>query len=162
MPVLHFKKILNQLQNNNVQYILVGGMAAIGYGMNYVTNDIDICYERSDKNIKSLVSALAAAKPKLRTSGGSIDFIFDEKTIKNGLNFTLDTPWGPLDLLGELQNLGGYKELIKNTVKMNFYGIKVPTIALDDLIKAKESAGRTKDKLHLLELKAIRQLTGKE
>lgn len=136
-------------------------MAAIGHGMNYATNDIDICYERSPANIKSLIAALISSKPKLRTPSGSIAFLFDEKTLKNGLNFTLDTDWGPIDLLGEIQDIGTYKDLMTSAVKIKFYNIMVDTISLDDLIRAKEIAGRTKDRLHLLELRAIREIKDK-
>lgn len=45
-----------------------------------------------------------------------------------------------------------------HAIKMDFYGLEVDVISLDDLIRAKRAAGRTKDKLHLLELEAIREI----
>lgn len=158
MPILQFEKIVQSLRDENVNYVLVGGMAAIGHGMNYITNDVDICYDRNNSNIKSLVHALSNSSPKLRTREGAIPFLFDELTIKKGLNFTLDTNWGPIDLLGELKDIGGYQELIVHAEEMEFYHVSVKVISLDDLIRAKEKAGRPKDQHHLMELKAIKKI----
>ena len=155
MPILDLKKIFGALAREGVKYLLVGGMAAIGHGMNYATDDLDICYDREIKNLKAIVKALTPSRPKLRTSSGAVPFIFDEKVLKNGLNFTLQTDWGNIDLLGELLNIGSYKNLLPNAVRYEFYNIDVDTLSLEDLIRAKKIAGRTKDKLHLLELEAI-------
>lgn len=158
MPILNLEKILKALEKEKVKFLLVGGMAAIGHGMNYVTDDVDICYQRDKGNIAALVRALRPANPRLRLPGGDLPFLFDEKTLKNGLNFTLQSDWGPIDLLGELQGVGNYDSLIAKAVKYEFYGVLSDTISLDELIKAKQIAGRTKDKLHLLELEAIREM----
>lgn len=158
MPILDLEKILKALEKEKVKFLLVGGIAAIGHGMNYVTDDVDICYQRDKENLTSLVKALKPAHPRLRLPGGDLPFLFDEKTLKNGLNFTLQSDWGPIDLLGELQGVGNYDFLIANAVQYEFYGVLSDTISLDELIRAKETAGRTKDKLHLLELEAIREM----
>lgn len=158
MMVSDFSEIIKAMEKEGVKYLLVGGIAAIGHGMTYTTNDIDICYERSKGNCEALVRALLPSRPMLRTPDGSLPFLFDEKTLMNGMNFTLDTDWGWIDLLGDLSGVGGYEELIPTAVKIEFYGVIVDTISLGDLIKAKQIAGRTKDKLHLLELEAIRKM----
>lgn len=160
MTTLLFKNLLESLFQQRVKFVLVGGLAAIAHGMNYITNDVDICYDRSATNLTALVKALQPAKPKLRTVSGPVDFLFDEKTLKNGMNFTLDTDWGPVDLLAELIGVGVYNDLLKGSLKVDFYGFVVNTISLNDLIRAKEIAGRTKDQLHLLELRAIQKIKG--
>lgn len=155
MPILEFEKILKALHKENVKFLLVGGMAGISHGMNYVTDDLDICYLRTAENLSALVKAIKPAKPELRTPEGNLPFLFDEKTLKNGLNFTLSTLWGSIDLLGELESVGQYKELVQKAIEVPFYGISTKVISLEDLIHAKQIAGRTKDKLHLLELEAL-------
>ena len=156
--ILDLEKILQAFQQEKVQYLLVGGMAAIGHGMNYVTDDLDICYARTPANLLALVKALKPAKPQLRTPDGELPFLFDEKTLKNGLNFTLSTLWGSVDLLGELESVGQYPDLLPKALDVSFYGITSKMISLNDLIQAKKIAGRTKDKLHLLELEALRDI----
>lgn len=162
MMVSSFEEVIEALHKEGVLYLLVGGIAAIGHGMTHSTNDIDICYERSAKNISKLVRALLPSKPKLRTPDGSLPFLFDEKTLKNGLNFTLDTDWGWVDLLGEVSGVGTYSDLISKAEKMIVGTISVNIISLTDLIRAKKAANRTKDKLHLLELEAIREIQQKK
>ncbi len=156
--LLDLQKILEALSTHHVKFILVGGLAGMGHGMNYVTEDLDVCYERSLENYEAIVKALSSAHPKLRTPGEDLPFLFDAVTLKNGLNFTFQTDWGPVDFLGELQGIGGYADLKPSAVDYSLFGISCPTISLDDLIRAKKIAGRTKDKLHLLELEAIREL----
>lgn len=158
MVITDFKKFFDVLQKSNVRYLIVGGVAAIGHGMAQTTTDVDICYERSKENIQSLVNSLRPGNPKLRVPGGNLSFLFDEKTIKNGLNFTLETDWGFIDLLGELSGVGQYSDLLPRAVDVVFYGHTIKTISLNDLIHAKQIAGRTKDKLHLLELEALRDI----
>jgi len=161
MMVSDFSEILNSLRKEGVRFVLVGGIAAIGHGMTHVTNDIDICYERSLQNIEALIKALQPSAPKLRTREGPIPFLFDAKAVKNGINFTLDTDWGWIDLLGEVSGVGDYLQLKDKSVKIEFYGYDVDIISLEDLIRAKKAANRTKDKLHLLELEAIREENAK-
>lgn len=160
MPILEIKKFLEALKREKVDFILVGGIAGIAHGMraNSLTNVVDICYRRTPQNYRALVNALKPVDPKLRTPDGTLPFLFDEKTLKNGLNFTLATDWGPIDLLGELTDIGNYDVLLPNAVPIEFYGMEVPTISLDELIKAKEKANRPKDQGHLQELKAIREI----
>ncbi len=158
MLVGNFRKFFQALVESNVQFLLVGGVAAIGHGMTHSTNDLDICHKRSPENLQCLVKALSPAHPKLRIPGGTVPFLFDEKTLSNGINFTLETDWGDIDLLGDVPGIGDYAKLLPRAVKTNFYGFQLDTISLDDLIKAKQTANRIKDKLHLLELEAIREI----
>ena len=162
MANLDLDRIFKALSENRVDFILVGGIAAIGHGMNYATVDVDLCYQRNKKNYQSLIKALEPSRPKLRTSGGPIPFLFDTKTIENGLNFTLDTDWGPIDLLAEIPGIGPYEKILPRVVEYELYGMKVKTMSLEDLIRSKKAAGRKKDQLHLLELEAIQEIQKKK
>lgn len=156
MAILDMKKLFQELHLHGVAFIVVGGAAGMAHGMNYLTDDLDICYERKNMNYSALVKTLTPAHPKLRTRDGAIPFLFDEKTLKNGLNFTLETDWGSIDLMGEVPGVGNYQRILPQSVEFEFYGTPVKTIALDQLIQAKQTAGREKDRLHLLQLEAIR------
>jgi hypothetical protein len=72
------------------------------------------------------------------------------------LNFTLDTDFGPLDLLGEATGGGTYDALVSHTVKLDLFGGPVLCVDLPTLIRLKRAAGRAKDILALAELEAIR------
>lgn len=64
--MIKFEKLITVLDQHQVHYIIIGGLAAVIHGSSYITNDLDICYERSDLNLKALVAALRPFQPRLR------------------------------------------------------------------------------------------------
>ena len=105
-----FGALLQLLVDAQVEFILIGGLAAAGHGLGLLTHDVDVVYRRSAENFDRLVRALAPIKPYLRGGGPDLPFRFDVKTLKMGLNFTLRTSLGDLDLLGEVSGGGFYED----------------------------------------------------
>lgn len=150
-----FEKLLKSLVTEKVEFIIVGGLAANVHGSARLTNDIDILYNRAEKNISLLVKALLPFHPYLRGVPPGLPFIFDEKTILSGLNFTLTTDLGDIDLLGEIAGLGLYDSVKSNIISVELFGLSVFCIDLKDLIKAKRAAGRPKDLEAIAELELL-------
>src|SRR5713226_2303290 len=98
---MDFERLLSALVVGRVEFVIVGGVAATLHGSARLTSDLDIVYERSSRNIARLVAALGPLAPYLRGAPPGLPFRLDEATIVAGLNFTLTTICGPLDLLGE-------------------------------------------------------------
>lgn len=94
-----------------VDYIIVGGVAAGIHGALRTTLDLDIVYARDPANVDRLVAALEPFQPYLRGAPSGLPFRFDAETVFRGLNFTLTTSLGDLDLIGEITGGGGYKAL---------------------------------------------------
>lgn len=155
---LNFKKILTTLKNHNVKFILIGGRAAVVYGSSYPTYDVDICYARDKDNLGNIVKALSLFHPTLRGAPKDLPFIFDAKTLKNGLNFTFSTDIGDIDLLGEVKGLGTYDEVMKYSETMEIYNMECYVLSLEGLIKNKKAVGREKDKGALIELEALLEI----
>jgi len=147
--------ILARLHAGDVEFIIVGGVAANLHGSARVTVDLDVMYGRNDDNIARLVKALAPLAPYLRGAPPGLPFVFDAPTVKAGLNFTLDTSAGPLDLLGEMAGVGRYEEAVTHTTAMDITGDESLVINLDWLIRAKRAAGRPKDLEVLAELELL-------
>jgi len=78
-----------------------------------------------------------------------------------GMNFTLDTELGPLDLLGEVSDVGTYDDFAKTAVLQELEGRKLKIASLESLIDSKRAAARTKDKLVLPELEALLEIKRK-
>ena len=95
-------QIIPPLVKAKVDFILIGGMAAILHGSARVTFDVDLVYSRTDENIERLVTALAPHCPYLRDAPPKLPFSWDAKTISGGLNFTLTTKLGDVDLFAEV------------------------------------------------------------
>jgi len=72
--------------------------AATAHGSARLTVDLDVVYRRTSENIARLVSALAPLQPYLRGAPPGLPFDWSEVTIRKGLNFTLTTKLGALDL----------------------------------------------------------------
>ena len=103
MTATRFEELVHLLFAQDVEFVLVGGLAAVIHGSAYVTYDVDVSYGRSGTNIERLCTALAPVHPTLRGAPPGLPFRLDPPTVAAGLNFTLDTDLGALDLLGEMQ-----------------------------------------------------------
>jgi len=150
-----FRHLLQTLSGAGVDFILVGGAAATAHGSARLTADLDIVYERSKGNIVKLAAALASSKPYLRGAPPGLPFRWEADTIERGLNFTLTTSMGDLDILGEITGGGPYEKLLPHCVGMTVFGVKVLCLGLEHLIRAKRAAGRPKDLEAIAELEAI-------
>lgn len=159
---MQFDELLRRFHAEQVHYVVIGGVAAIAQGVTWVTQDLDICYERSEINYRALATALVAAHPTLRGAPAGLPFQFDDRTIKNGLNFTLSTDLGDVDLLGEVPGIGGYAQVVAVSEPVTLYDIPCLSLSIAGLIRAKKAAGRVKDLLHLKELEAIQVLRNEQ
>jgi len=77
------------------------------------------------------------------------------QTLRNGLNFTLTTKLGDLDLLGEVVGGGDYHKLLPHTFIVEAFDEKFRCVDLPTLIKLKRAAGRPKDLEAIAELTAL-------
>ncbi len=153
--MIDLEKAITSLAANNVDYIIVGGVAISLHSSGYITQDLDLCYSRSKENIHRLVTALSPFDPMPRNWPEGLPFIFDESTLRNGTNFTFDTSIGAIDLLGEVKGIGDYTDALTNCVEFTVYGTRIKAFNLEALIDSKTAAGRPKDHLVLPELLAL-------
>ena len=153
--ITDFEKAFAVLSDSKIQFIVVGGVAATLHGSARVTFDLDLVYARNRGNISRLAGALRPYSPYLRGAPAGLPFVWDDKTIRNGLNFTLDTSFGPLDLLGEIAGGGTYEDLLPHSKEVAAFGVKLRLLDLDKLIVVKRAAGRVKDYEALAELQGI-------
>jgi predicted nucleotidyltransferase len=146
--------VLPALVRENVEFILIGGMAAIVHGSSRFTQDIDVVYRRTQTNIDRIVSALSEFEPYPRGAPPGLPFRFDSRTINGGLNFTFISEVGDFDLLGEVAG-GDYITLLPGSEVVNAFGMTFRCVSLSQLIELKQAAGRPKDYEHLAELRKL-------
>lgn len=152
-----FEVLLSALHREGVAFVIVGGVAATLHGSARLTNDLDIVYERSDQNHRKLVDALRPFNPYLRGAPPSLPFVYDAATLERGLNFTLRTESGDIDLLGEIAGLGTYPAALQQSLEASLFGAKYRFLNLEALIESKRAAGRPKDFEVIAELETIRE-----
>lgn len=150
-----FNALLRLLVENEVEFIIVGGAAATAHGSARLTFDLDIVYKRGNANIARIVNALKPIQPYLRGAPPGLPFDWSVETVEKGLNFTLVTTQGALDLLGEIAGGGGYDQLLTETIKVEIAGVECLCLGLERLIKVKRAAGRPKDLEVVAELEQI-------
>jgi len=155
--VTRFGDLLRALASAGVDFVLVGGVAAAAHGSPRGTQDLDVVYRRDEDNLLKLVGSLAVLHPYLRGAPPGLPFRFDLPTVRAGLNFTLMTDLGAIDLLGEIAGGGNYESLVDHTVTVDAIGVSCRMLDLETLIRTKKAAGRPKDLEGIAELESLRR-----
>lgn len=146
---------------HRVQYVLIGGQAAVVSGAPLFTFDFDACYSRDEENLRRLAAALRDLHARLRVAKMSDEeaedppFAIDATTLRSGLNFTFQTRAGAVDVLGLPAGVAGYDELKANAVDREMAGHVVQVASVQDLISMKRASGREKDLFALPTLLAL-------
>lgn len=147
---------LESLLRHHVRFVIIGGFAARLLGGTVMTDDLDICYERSHENLEKLAEALRDLEARLRGVDEEVPFILDAETLERGDHFTFLTSSGGLDCLGTPSGSEGYDDLLRNASPLDLNGVIVDVASIDDLIAMKEASDRPKDRYHLEVLGALR------
>lgn len=156
-----YDKLLSALDKAGVDFIVIGGLAANAHGSPRFTQDVDVLYSRADDNVARLVRALAPLRPYPRGAPPGLPFEWSIRTLVRGLNFTLTTTVGSLDILGEIVGGGSYEALRAHSTVMRIFRRDVRVLNLDALIRAKRAAGRPKDFEAIAELELLQELSAK-
>ena len=153
------EEILRRLFDRGVRFVVIGGLAAQAHGSSSLTFDLDICYARDRDNLEALAAVLhelVAVRRGLPPDAPAMPPL-DERTLRAPDVFTLDTRYGPLDLLAAPDPGLDYEALERNAVRGEVVGARVSFAGLDDLIAMKRAAGRPKDRIELEVLGALRE-----
>jgi predicted nucleotidyltransferase len=154
--------VLGALADAGVEFVIVGGLAATVHGSARLTHDIDVLYRRAPENLERLAAALAPHAPYLRGAPPGLPFRLDADTLQRGLNFTLTTRLGPLDLLGEMLGAGTYDDVADRSLEVILFGRTYRIVDLATLIRAKRAAGRPKDLEVVAELEILLEERGNQ
>jgi len=149
-PKANFRRVLDVFTRGGIRFIVVGGIAAMAHGRVEITKDVDIVYSRDSENIRRLVDLIAHFM-----APQDLPFTWDKQTVQMGLNFTLTTSLGDLDLFGAMIGAGGYDQLLVHSLQMNLLGVKCRCVTLERMIQMKRAAGRPEDLPVMAELVAL-------
>jgi hypothetical protein len=151
--------LLERLIKNNIEFVIVGGFAAVAHGVTLVTQDMDVCCRFSTDNLLRLQQALADLHPVHRMTPQRLPFELTAEKCKNLKNLYLSTDWGQLDCLGNITGLGDYDAVFRqsNEIELDIGTCRMLTI--DALIKSKRAMNRPRDKEAIIQLNAIKEKT---
>jgi hypothetical protein len=157
-PEFRPETLLRRLVGGGVDFIVVGGLAAVVHGSAAITRDLDITYAPAVENLERLGHVLVDLGARLRGVTDDVPFVPDGRTLRDTRVLTLDTPDGWIDLLAQPDGSPSYDVLKKRAVPTELAGVTVLVASLDDLIAMKKAAGRPKDLVAVEELEAIQRL----
>jgi predicted nucleotidyltransferase len=144
---LHVGAILRALVENQVEFVVVGGIAVQAHGYLRSTGDLDIVPRPSLLNLSRLAEALAELEAKVMRATSPVN-ITDPQLLKRAPLVPLLTQSGRLDLLNIDHTAGApssYEDLRSRALVLEYQGFEVPVAGLDDLIRMKRAAGRPQD-----------------
>jgi predicted nucleotidyltransferase len=158
-PELDAEEILRRLTTRGVDFVVIGGIAAVLWGSARMTFDLDICFATDEANLQALGKVLVDLGAELKGIDEHVPFVPDAATLRRVEVLTLKTSAGELDLLARPAGAPGYDTLRKRATRVDLGDFNILISSLDDLIAMKRAAGRTKDLADVEELEAIRNLS---
>ncbi|OHV48818.1 hypothetical protein BCD48_14375 [Pseudofrankia sp. BMG5.36] len=142
--------MLGMLAEHEVRYAIVGGVGARLQGTPYVTGDLDIVPDPDPANLDRLARALSS-EVTMKKHADSTDYL-PHPVVRREEFFAeyfamYQTPHGPLDVLIELPGVGPFDAIMRSARRYDLagYGLSIYVASLEDIIRSKETAGRTKD-----------------
>ncbi len=150
MTEFDLRSLLEALQQHDVSFIVIGGVAVGAHGFIRGTEDLDVVPDPDPDNLKRLTVALEALEATLPTVGGrQFDPSSDAGVIQRGGNVTATTRFGALDVVQLAQGVPSYSQLSEDAIESDMLGIPVRICSLSRLRQMKQAQNRTRDQLDL-------------
>lgn len=157
-PEFDVGELLRRLVAQGVDFVVVGGIAAIAHGSPRLTRDLDIAYAADKANLEALGAVLTGLEARLAGVAEQVPFVADARTLANVQLLTLTTVAGRLDVMTRPDGAPAYHVLRRRAERQRIAGVSVLVASIDDLISMKRAAGRNKDLGDIDELDAIKRL----
>lgn len=157
-PELRLVPLLRRLIEGQVDFVVIGGVAVALQGYGRATKDLDITYATNAANLEALGAVLLAASARPRGIAEEAPFIPDARTLNHTQILTLDTIDGGLDLLVDPSGAPPYETLRRRSDVVDYEGLSVRVVALDDLLSMKRAANRPLDMVDVEALEAARHM----
>jgi hypothetical protein len=158
---LQLTPLLTRLSEHEVEFVIVGGIAATVHGSVRFTSDLDVCAPLDQPNVTRIIDALRGLNPRFRFRPDKMRMWEEPERFKSFKNLNLLTDWGVIDILGEVSGVGTYEQVASLSVPADLGGIVCKVLELNPLIAAKRAANRPKDRPAIIELEVIRDRKAK-
>ncbi|MFC1760693.1 nucleotidyltransferase [Planctomycetota bacterium] len=149
--------LLGRLVTGGVDFVVVGGFAAVAHGSALMTQDVDVCCYFSPENLQLLQKSLVDLHPVHRMTPKRLPLDLRPESCGALQNLYLDTDLGQLDCLSSILGVGDFATVKANSVEVVLSMGSCRILSLDTLIQAKEALGRERDKETVLQLKALQE-----
>jgi hypothetical protein len=154
--------ILEALARHQVDYLVIGGVAAALLGAGRPTYDLDLLLEDSDSNAERLAAALRELEARWRTGDEALPLTVTPRILRSAQRHFWHTKYGDVDTHWSVAGVDSYRDAASRSWKATIGGTQVSVVPLDILIAMKEAAGRPKDQLALIELYELRDMQSED
>jgi hypothetical protein len=154
-----FRRLLTALVDHRVDFVVVGGVAAVVQGAPVATFDLDIVPSLTGDNIEALTAALDELGATFR---GRPELKPDATHLATRGHKLLSTSAGPLDVLGAIGDDQGFEQLIAHVRTIEAWELKVRVLDLAEIIRIKEIVGHPKDQAVLPVLRRTLEERGRD
>jgi hypothetical protein len=157
-PEFRPQPMLEQLTRRGIDFVIIGGYAAVLHGSARLTQDLDLCFSPDEANLQILGEALTEMEARLFGIEEDVPFVPDGRTLGHTEVLTLQTALGKLDLMTHPAGAPEYRKLRDGADRYALAGFLVRVASVPDLKAMKQAAGRPKDLADVAELEAIERL----
>jgi predicted nucleotidyltransferase len=149
--------LLMRLKDSGLEFVVIGGLCVVYHGVPVATFDLDICCPFGEENVRKIESAVKDLKPVHRLTANQLPLEQTRSSFKDLKNVYLQTDLGKLDCLSEVTGLGGYEQVLQQSILHTMSFGQFNMLNLDALIAAKSAAGRQKDLDAVRLLQAVKE-----
>lgn len=136
-----YKELLQLLSTHGARYLIIGGYAFGFHARPRFTHDLDIWVSPTRDNALAVYRALAHFGAPLDQLGvGLKDLEKTDQFIRIG-----QPPGSPIDLHTAVKGLGDFEDSWARRVEADMAGTTIFYLSIDDLLRSKQAAGRSKD-----------------
>jgi hypothetical protein len=154
------KALLQRLLQQQVEFVIIGGVCGIMHGVTLVTTDLDVCCRFTPANLYRIQAAIRDLHPYHRLAANKLPLELNEELCARLKNLYLQTDLGKLDCLSEVAGVGNYERVFDKSVIFTLSYGSVRVLNLEAAIASKEAVGRPRDLEAVKQLRAIREKSG--
>lgn len=151
-------ELLRRLTAAGVDFVVIGGVAAVLHGSARLTRDLDIVFAPDQGNLEALGRVLTESSARLRGVDDDVPFVADARTLHGIQLLTLETDAGWFDVHRQPDGAPPYSRLRGRAERMDVGSFAILVASIPDLIAMKRSAGRPQDLADIETLEAIERL----
>ena len=137
--------LLMRLKDSGLEFVVIGGVCVVYHGVPVATFDLDVCCPFGEENVRRIESAVKDLNPVHRLTANKLPLEQTRSSFASLKNLYLQTDLGKLDCLGEVAGIGGYEQVLRQSISHTMSFGEFRMLNLDALIASKTAAGRGKD-----------------
>lgn len=161
MAELDIRGLLEELVGDDVEFLIIGGVAVGYHGHVRATKDVDVVPAPDPANLKRLAHALERLEAEVEGiedfSAGELPNPLDPEALSQGGNWVLLTRLGRLDIMQWIGDDALWEKLSPAAIEDEIAGLPIKMVSYEDLVTLKEMAGRPEDLTDLQRLRQARE-----